>query len=262
MKFGSVDISKIYFGENAINKTMLNNINILNTKALVADGLFFHMSGAKATGTSPGTNSPQVTVWQELIGNRDASLVGFAYNSTSGWQGTGTPEDPYALKVNGSMMYGDYTLPKITGVLTLETWVYLTRPSDFQGIISLVDYGYPYLCFTGGKFMFYGHTSAYRYSALVLTQSDMNKWYHVVCEVVDPANVSTWNIYVNGVLSNGSISSGTSNYAGTGTRGWIGCSPNNYYLYGAISMISMYNRALTAVEVLNNYNCGANACAV
>jgi hypothetical protein len=71
----------------------------------------------------------------------------------------------------------------------------------------------------------------------------------------DSSNV---NIYIDGTLNSTTSNGGT----WTGTNVWasmnmlIGNNPNNVYYYfnGSIDIAKIYNRGLTASEVLTNYN--------
>ena len=84
-----------------------------------------------------------------------------------------------------------------------------------------------------------------------------NKWYHLV-GVFGPTAVRA--IYINATVQSGSVAgtmpatlfSNPSHALNIGktSRG----SPNEYYHHGNISSVQIYNRALSATEVLQNYN--------
>lgn len=81
---------------------------------------------------------------------------------------------------------------------------------------------------------------------------DNQKWYNVVCQST-PTNMY---IYVNGILKN------STTHTWTGVTNWptntwnIGRDNNNSNLFftGSIASHKLYNRALSASEVLQNYN--------
>jgi len=78
--------------------------------------------------------------------------------------------------------------------------------------------------------------------------TDVNKWFHIVA-------VKTSNnayLYVNGVLKStkgSALSFGFNEFPSLGRQNLAG-----EYLDGDISNIKLYNQALTATEVLQNYN--------
>ena len=81
---------------------------------------------------------------------------------------------------------------------------------------------------------------------------DNGNWYNLVCQVT-PTNMF---MYVNGVLKN----SRNSTWLGTTvwpTNGWnVGRDNNNSnnFFTGSIASYKMYNRALSASEIAQNYN--------
>jgi len=93
--------------------------------ATVKDGLILHLDAAeqvRAGGVSP-TNS----TWRNLAGSPDAiagngTLHGISSSASAGWTGTGSRENPYALRLDGRQAYvtgpGNLELP----ALTLEAW--------------------------------------------------------------------------------------------------------------------------------------------
>lgn len=86
-----------------------------------------------------------------------------------------------------------------------------------------------------------------------------NSWYYVSCTRKNlGVNSYLYNLYVNGVLD----ATVTGNYYG-GNGGkmaigkYVGCVVVNSWL-GKISTTQIYNRSLTAAEVLQNYNATKN----
>jgi hypothetical protein len=100
-------------------------------------------------------------------------------------------------------------------------------------------------------------TAIHSYIAAKSSSLQTNTWY---CAVVTRDNSLNVKAYLNGVDSGNSvIQAGGNNSAFIGsfnkiTTG-VGCYPNSdRYLSGYVSIILAYNRALTAAEVLQNYN--------
>lgn len=80
-----------------------------------------------------------------------------------------------------------------------------------------------------------------------------NNWHHIVCT----RSAHNVNIYIDGVLNvtaaNGGVWSGTNTWANM--EALVGDNPNNvgYKFNGKINIAKIYNRALEATEVLQNY---------
>ena len=84
-----------------------------------------------------------------------------------------------------------------------------------------------------------------------------NTWRNIVA--VYTTNTSTLgsnaiSIYIDGVLSNGTGTLGGLVYATTIDTVQIGRRPTGAYWSGSVSNIQIYNRSLTATEILQNYN--------
>ena len=78
-----------------------------------------------------------------------------------------------------------------------------------------------------------------------------NTWYHVVYSV-DRSGNATW--YYNGANPNAfDISSNTISFDGLGDL-WIARNPTGQYFEGNLTEVSIWNKALTAGEVLELYN--------
>ena len=81
-----------------------------------------------------------------------------------------------------------------------------------------------------------------------------NQWYH--CVLTFNSSNSEVNLYLNGVLEANTTLGGTGNRK-TGARDLIFCKAawdNGYFLSSNLASTQIYNRALTAAEVLQNYN--------
>ena len=81
-----------------------------------------------------------------------------------------------------------------------------------------------------------------------------NAWHHIVCTRTS----ATAAIYINGVLTatGGGGGSWTGNNIWSAMDGLIGNNPNNIYYWanGSISVAKIYNRALSATEIQQNFN--------
>jgi hypothetical protein len=202
------------------------------------------------TFTSSGTFTPT-----EVIGAKDLSDInntmivnGATYSNTNGglysFNGSGNHID---CGTGGALTLGN------NGPFTASAWINISTLKNFSGIISKVrnDRGgvYSFMCcvHNGGSLIFYNNSSWYESSNAGITT---NTWYNVVFSF----NGSVMSYYVNGVAY------------GTSTLTWpetpahevfLGSwySINDLYdLNGKIAEAKLYNRALTASEIQQNFN--------
>jgi len=84
-----------------------------------------------------------------------------------------------------------------------------------------------------------------------------NTWRNIVAVYTTNTTTlgsNTTSIYIDGVLSNGTGTLGGLVYATTTDTIQIGRRPTGAYWSGSVSNIQIYNRELTASEILQNYN--------
>jgi len=138
-----------------------------------------------------------------------------------------------------------------TEEITLCAWV-LLKEKKIQGIIA--KDGYWHLeCYHDGKFAFEGQFGGDWQILTAPSSPDLNKWYFV-CGVFKANYVG---LYVNGE----EVSSddwgegiGTLSERGVyiGKTVWAWYAENNKYFNGTIALVRIYERALSAAEVLYN----------
>jgi glucose/arabinose dehydrogenase len=181
---------------------------------------------------------------------------------------TWTPSGKYgnALLFNGTTGYVDLGNPtqlRITGSMTWEAWVYATgTPFDDGQIIAKSSDGGG----TGGwQFKTSPDTGPHTFGVGVSTNGSsnvqrysrtvrsLNTWYHVAG--VYNAQARTLDIYVNGVIDNGTLR-GTVPAAqfDPAQSVTIGRRTGGYYFQGRIDEVRVYNRALSAAEVQADMN--------
>ena len=216
------------------------------------NGVSFH------TFTSNGEFVPYSThtTWYDLSGrNNHASLEnGISHSYLNG--GTmildGTNDVILAPSVNSFGGIPNHTF---------EMWVKSPGlgPGKSVGGLFCPDYGMITYIAGDGNIVYYlynSSTSSY-VSSIGTSGVNMfdNQWHHLA---FTRANYEPARIYVDGVLK---VSSGnTGDWPGTtawsGMNIQIGNNPNDayYHLLGNIAVAKMYKRALSASEVLRNYN--------
>ena len=220
---------------------------------IVTDGLVLCLDAAYKK-SYPGSG----TTWYDSSGydNHGTLTNGPTYNSENGGSIVLDGADDY-IDFSSGVVDSSYT------ALTVEVW-FNTLTS---GTECLVENGSSYLL--NSFYMFKENSTqltflvqsgaAYNVRFCSTTYST-NTWYHFVG--VWSAGVSP-NIYLNGVLKNGTLQG---NAGGDGTISTLrdgnanlnlGRRPyltGQYYFEGSIPSSRIYNRALSSAEILQNYN--------
>ena len=168
-----------------------------------------------------------------------------------------------ALSFNGSSSYvdlGNPALLQITGSMTWSAWVKAAaNPPDDGQIVAKSDNASGWQFKTSpdtGPHTFgvgvAGATNALaqRYSTTVRS---LNVWYHVAG--VYNASARTLDIYVNGVLNNGTLS-GTvpASQINSAVNVNIGRRSGGFYFNGVIDDVRVYNRPLSQAEIQADMN--------
>lgn len=159
---------------------------------------------------------------------------------------------------NGSTNYMDCgnasAISSITGTsnVTVEAWVNLSGYGSTYGYGVITHKGYPWAWLLENpsntmRIRFYLSSSGDVYCPDTSTHA-LNTWYHFV-GTYDGSNM---RIYRNGELRNTVAGSGT--LGGSGLNMVIGNYSGAYYSQGQIPSVKIYNRTLSASEVLQNFN--------
>ena len=217
---------------------------------MITDGLILHLDAAN-TRSYPGSG----TTWTDLSSTQiTGSLTnGPSFNTANGgsivFDGTNDRVD----------VENSNTLNPI-GNFTVGCWVNPTSiPNIYLGIIDKYNgtsnYGYMLDIPNGGggrvssSFRFVNCVQSGYKEVTASAQFTTGSWNHLY-GVYDGSNI---NIYVNGTLQGTASCSGTNVTESTSLKiGGDGVSTN--YMTGRIAYVQMYNRALSATEVLQNYN--------
>jgi len=210
---------------------------------IVTDGLVFALD-AGSTRSYPGSG----TTAYNLIGNTSGTLTnGVGYLSSNG----GT------FDFDGTNDY--ITFPDDTDLdiqtLTMESWSYLDSTVFQHAFLfekGAVNTQYSNFFDSGGTFIFrIQGMSTTDLSFTISTYIAANSWNHIVCTY----DSGTKRIYVDGVkIAEQTGLTGTIPVNTTGL--FVGAyGPGvSYYLDGRIANSRVYNRAITAAEVLQNFN--------
>jgi hypothetical protein len=203
---------------------------------IVTDGLVLALDAANTKSYS-GTG----TSWNDLSGNgNNGTLInGPTFNSDN----------------NGSIVFDgvdDYVQTNLNthySQITLSTWARRNDTNSFRSLIGKYrgdppqTESYELLFNNSAGIRFHVTTSPIDYNISTTT----GVWYNVV----GTYNGTTAKLYLNGT----EVSSGNRTAGINSVNFRIGASPRGAnYNNGNISQVSIHNRALTAEEILQNYN--------
>ena len=216
---------------NGLNDVICTNINY---EEIVTSGLTL-LFDAGFTPSYPKSG----TSWTDLSfsGNNATLYSGPTYNSSNGGSVVFDGTDDYCLAGPGLA---------ITGNLTVTAWV---RPTSFanQGNIvsKTANLGYRMRFQSTGTFWMYSNgntiTSPSAYT--------INNWFHTV----GVFSSTGLRMYINGSIVQSNGTPFTPSYAASSFI--VGGNSTTQELFqGRIANVSVYNRALSSTEVLQNYN--------
>lgn len=181
------------------------------------------------------------TTWTDLsgLGNNGALTNSPIYNSIN----------PAAFTFNGSNTYvdcGNSTSCQLTTAVTLETWCNPTSSTGLGNMIQKNSNSAYRIRIQNGDLWSYSAANSIVTSGAPCTNG---LWWHCVA-TFGPSGLG---LYLNGVL----VASNSTAYAPSDAFNGnvqIGCfSPGNEIFNGKISVAKIYNRVLSASEVLQNF---------
>ena len=211
---------------------------------IVRNGLVLHLDAA-----SPWSYPGSGTTWTDRSGNGNngtLSATGTGYSGLNGGSITFDGTDDYVQKTSATA--------NLSAGVTIEVIFKSTdMNSRAQGIIqfngtdNFIDFYAP----GNGKLRWEAfHPVGRGVQILSPAALSNNTWYHAVGTYVSGVSV----LYINGnsVIS-GTDAGGTGNFSSSYT-GNIIIGQYAGYLSGNIAKVSIYNRALTATEIAQNFN--------
>jgi hypothetical protein len=228
----AADIQQLY---NATRKKYLVEENI------VTNGLVLNLDPSISNSYSGAGN----TIYNLTgFGNTGTLTNGPTFSGLSSGSFTFDGSNDYINIPKAGLVYG-------TGPKTLMAWAKLTLYVD--GVQVIASYGSgPNATFFISAYRLTGQSGGYNNDLFGGTIT-LNTWFHI-CNVYDG---TTAFLYFNGAL----MTSGTKpwNVTSTSYDGKIGAQiePQQYF-NGNISQVQLYNRALSATEIQQNYNATKN----
>ena len=199
---------------------------------------------------NPTSYAGSGTTWYDTsgTGNNGTLTNGPTYNSTNGGVVVLDGVDDYVTCANSTSL-------QITSALTLEIWFYNTAFVDGLGMIvkGPLSSDYDYMLYLSGNsstVYFYKKDSLgnSHYGGVAL--SLLNRWLHIV---VTHTSGGLYTMYVNG-LAVDSATFTNSSIRSSSNPLYIGAGWNPDYFYGNVGETRIYNVALSAAQVLQNYN--------
>ena len=218
----------------------------VSLSSIVTSGLVLNLDAGNAA-SYPGTG----TTWTDLSGNgNNATLVnGTSYSSANG--GTMVFDG-----INDYASISDSTYLDLPNNNTMEFWVNSNQLNN-NDIIShrWNGYGAAYnptyaSGYVAGKLSIYYNIGGFL-AVSTTTTPIIGQWYHLV----GTYDGSVMKIYLNGILENTRSVSGNieQNEAGLSIGSYDGL-PTEYAGNGKISIVRYYHKALSATEVLQNFD--------
>lgn len=225
------------------------------TTGIIADGLVYNLDAANRASTIPITAVPN------LLNTTNTSESGSLY------QGTYQPTNSGVIDLDGIDDYIELSTPLLTfgnDPFTISMWWYLDSLSNtgspggqhlrlIDNTTSLTSTEMAFLITsTGQSFVYMGAAVATTNAAVF----SINNWFNIVLTREQTSPNHTFKIYKNASqVSSQSISKNLSasntTLIGKATRSGY---TNAGMVNGQLGNVQIYNRALSANEVLHNYN--------
>ena len=219
--------------------------NLGSSGPLITSGLVLNLDASNAA-SYPGSG----TTWTDLSSSSNSGTLtnGPTYSSSNGgsivFDGSNDIVSSFSTQISG------------TGSKTISSWIKLntTSRAGIAGTRSLAEWGWGFTANRSGvgTLDFYDTRGSSLSAAAGL---GTNIWYHVTVTYDDSRMVT---LYVNGsqvaISSTPFAALNASSFTGVIGNEDEYTNPFYHPFRGSIAQVAIYNRALTAVEVLENYN--------
>lgn len=216
--------------------------------SIVTNGLVLCLDAGN-TKSYPGTG----TTWTDLsgLGNNGTLTNGPTYSSANSgslvFDGT-----------NDNVSFGE-KLNQTTSNFSMSAWVKSTSTAagNNNGIIYKKYTGYSYIAgyrlnMPNGAFDVEIADGTSHSQLTAGSGYNNGTWWNVTATII---RGSSLNLYANGVLIGTAAQTFTTTIDSTGTPFCLASLAGQYHIYaGSMSYVSMYNRALSASEITQNFN--------
>jgi hypothetical protein len=212
---------------------------------IVTSGLTLNLDAGNPYSYNPlNTGS---TTWTDISGNgNNGTLTNGAYYSGGTMVFDGTND--YAVSSNSGLNLTELTICAWVNFNSISNSLY---PTITNKETSNLNRNWWLGLLTDGKFTFGRSVSGVDSLIQSTITPNLNQWYFVCCT---NDLLPTFKIYINGNLNNTNVLSGT--LSTNGNQNWIGtyAGGGTYPMAGNISVIQIYNRALSQAEITQNFN--------
>jgi hypothetical protein len=199
---------------------------------IVTDGLILCLNAAD-TNSYPGSG----TTWYDVAKTNNGTLTnGPTFNSGNGG----------SIVFDGSNDYVSCGNIMPSSAYTKIVFFKISNLANSNNLISGGSSGTHYFYPASGNYLKTGHFQGAELTSN--TPISANTWYQ---GAVTFSTSSGFSMYQNGV--NVGTDPSTSTFTG-GNVVYLGCYDTSYVLSGNIALALIYNRALSASEILQNYN--------
>ena len=222
---------------NSQNDIVVTNFDYEN---IVTSGLQLN-TDAGFVGSYPTTSS----IWYDISGN--------ANNGTLQNNPTFTSANSGSFVFNGSNQTSTLASLNLQQNFTLAGWY---KPSVLNGFAI---FGQGITAANQGLHIWYTSNTLIRFGMFgndtdFTVSTPINNWYYIAC-TYNNSSPFTKQLYINGVAQTGNVVSGPAAYTGTGTfRLGATYSSGGAFGSGSFAGMTMYNRILSATEILQNFN--------
>jgi hypothetical protein len=171
-----------------------------------------------------------------IVGNSTLNLSSVSFDSNAQMVFDGTDD---------RIDIGNFSVP----YLTVSTWVYKTASTTNQGICRKEN-GWAVSQYNGTLQVAPGTSWTFYNTGYTIP---LNTWVNIVYTYSGTGDSDSQNVYINGnkIFNN---SNGSGPITSNSNPVSIGYDDNNWFWNGYISNTIIYNRALSAAEVQQNYN--------
>ncbi len=221
---------------------------------IITNGLVLSLDAANNK-SYPGTG----TTWTDLSGNSNNGTLTNGPTFSAANQGSivfdGTNDYIDTVNTGTTFQFANVTF-------TVSLWIKTSTTSG--GVIiskgaTASTAGWMFQFESGGAVSgtTKGSDGTNTYNRTSASTVNNNTWRNVVAVYTTNTTTlasNTTSIYIDGILSNGTGTLGGLVYATTTDTVQIGRRPSGAYWSGSVSNLLIYNIALTAAEILQNYN--------
>ena len=218
---------------------------------MITDGLVLYLNAADANSYVSGS-----TTWYDLAGLNNGTLTnGPTYSSANFGSIVFDGTDDYINVADNVSLTN-------TSSLSINIWF---KSTDIQGRYNDIigkgtsDSDEEYTIIVGNTFLYFDVGNSLGPYIQNTTTFLNNIWYNICCVHSRSGGTSTLTGYVNGVATTGSTINATnvpndnSSPISIGKR-FYNSNPYGRMLNGNIASVQIYNKVLSASEVLQNYN--------